>query len=280
MPYKDPEKIKEYQKNYREKNKEKRAEAQRKYYLNNINKFAESRLIYYTNNRGKILDNCKRYYNLKKDSFKEKRKLYAKEYYEKNKLKLSDYAKKYYLLNKKKVDERNKKYRAKILAIYRNLKSKLECKVCGEKHIYCLEFHHKDRALKKDTVSRLLNNGSIEAVINEMKKCDVLCSNCHRKIHHKDRIEKLLHYNGKLSIRKKRALWFVGLKSKFKCKICNEKDVACLDFHHKTKDKVKDVSILVSEAASEQRILTEIEKCEAICSNCHRKIHNTSELLG
>lgn len=60
-----------------------------------------------------------------------------------------------------------------------------------------------------------------------------------------------------------------------KCARCPENHIACLDFHHKD-PSTKDFKI--AEAAtkrySKTKILREIEKCEILCANCHRKEHN------
>lgn len=54
------------------------------------------------------------------------------------------------------------------------------------------------------------------------------------------------------------------------CSRCDEKDIACLDFHH-VGGKDKQVSGLVN--CSEHRLRAEIEKCIVLCANCHRKVH-------
>lgn len=67
--------------------------------------------------------------------------------------------------------------------------------------------------------------------------------------------------------------WFKNYKRKLKCKECGEGHPACLDFHHK-QDKDVGVTELVSRYnTSKDRILEEIEKCEVLCANCHRKRH-------
>ncbi len=43
-----------------------------------------------------------------------------------------------------------------------------------------------------------------------------------------------------------------------------------MDFDHVTGEKYKDVSAMVSNLNSKQKVLDEIAKCELICSNCHR----------
>lgn len=55
------------------------------------------------------------------------------------------------------------------------------------------------------------------------------------------------------------------------CKYCSEKTACCLDFHH-LRDKISTVSLLKSFGAT-NKMWSEIEKCDVVCSNCHRKIH-------
>lgn len=66
--------------------------------------------------------------------------------------------------------------------------------------------------------------------------------------------------------------WWKEYKKQFKCLRCGESHPACIDFHHFSDDKDNCVSVLVS-MANKDRLLKEIEKCEPLCSNCHRKIH-------
>lgn len=69
--------------------------------------------------------------------------------------------------------------------------------------------------------------------------------------------------------------WFAELKSSFKCEKCSFSHPAALDFHHKEGrgTKKSDVSDLANYGASKETILAEIEKCEVLCSNCHRILH-------
>ena len=66
-----------------------------------------------------------------------------------------------------------------------------------------------------------------------------------------------------------------NIKGDTHCIKCNEKDPICLDFHHKEpkRSRKRAISIMVSNACSQKKLLTEIEKCVIICSNCHRKLH-------
>lgn len=65
------------------------------------------------------------------------------------------------------------------------LKSNLKCAKCGQSRGYVLDFHHLDPNEKEDTIARLTSNtSSIENVYDEIKKCIVLCANCHRQFHY------------------------------------------------------------------------------------------------
>jgi hypothetical protein len=59
------------------------------------------------------------------------------------------------------------------------------CIICGyNKNMSALEFHHRDPNGKDGGLdSRLLANRSIEYIIKEVEKCDLLCANCHRETH-------------------------------------------------------------------------------------------------
>jgi hypothetical protein len=53
---------------------------------------------------------------------------------------------------------------------------------CGESNPACLTFHHRDSMQKELDVGSLVKMG-LQAVIREIKKCEVVCLNCHAKIH-------------------------------------------------------------------------------------------------
>lgn len=67
---------------------------------------------------------------------------------------------------------------------------------------------------------------------------------------------------------------FRELKATLKCSRCPEDHPATLDFHHRD-PAAKEV--LISQAISKgwawEKILAEIDKCEVLCANCHRKEH-------
>lgn len=62
------------------------------------------------------------------------------------------------------------------------LKVSRGCLVCGERHPSCLAFHHRDPEGKEARVSKMY--GASKARLQaEIEKCDVVCLNCHNKMH-------------------------------------------------------------------------------------------------
>ena len=56
------------------------------------------------------------------------------------------------------------------------------CRFCNyNKSIRALHFHHIDPALKEFAISQRIR--SWDAVVEELKKCVLVCSNCHAEIH-------------------------------------------------------------------------------------------------
>ena len=108
----------------------------------------------------------KEYYEKNKKQIIEKQKIYNKEH----SIEYKQYIGKYHRINKEYV---------------LNYKLTHPCTICGESDPICLDFHHTGDD-KKNTVSNLIYKGNLESLISEIQKCDVLCANCHRKIHRKE----------------------------------------------------------------------------------------------
>jgi len=57
------------------------------------------------------------------------------------------------------------------------------CIRCGYSKFYgALEFHHRDKASKLFSISRRRGYSLSGEVLEELDKCDLLCSNCHREV--------------------------------------------------------------------------------------------------
>ena len=82
------------------------------------------------------------------------------------------------------VRERTQTEYDKKIEWYNNYKATCSCAKCGETKPYMLDFHHKDRDLKKDVVFNLIRNGYVlETIKEEIDKCIPLCANHHREFH-------------------------------------------------------------------------------------------------
>lgn len=70
---------------------------------------------------------------------------------------------------------------------------------------------------------------------------------------------------------KVRALLFEFLSTKA-CTDCGEKDPIVLEFDHReSKEKFKMIAKMLSGHYSWQSVLSEINKCDIRCANCHRR---------
>lgn len=70
-----------------------------------------------------------------------------------------------------------------------NYKLSKGCKECGyNESPYALEFHHRDRKYKSKNVSNFRKSSwtQLDNIVKEVKKCDILCSNCHKILTQKE----------------------------------------------------------------------------------------------
>jgi hypothetical protein len=179
----------------------------------------------------------------------------------------------HYLANKEEYIQRNIKARIAAKEYVYNIKKTKRCELCGENRIECLDFHHND--IKVESVCILQHSGcSIVTIDAEIKKCTVLCANCHIKFHYDLQTQDKIRKNLRPSRAKKRQ-WLIDYKKTKTCSHCHEDDYRCLSFHHFDSNKEDIVSNMVSRGNSLQKILEEINKCMVLCANCHRIVHKT-----
>ena len=75
---------------------------------------------------------------------------------------------------------RQRKFKAKCVE-YKGGK----CEICGyNKCQSALEFHHRDPNEKEFQLSKAKSWSFEERVTKELDKCQLLCSNCHKELHH------------------------------------------------------------------------------------------------
>jgi hypothetical protein len=108
------------------------------------------------------------------DKSKEREKAYHYAYVERNRDRIREMSSKRYLIART-----NRKQR-----IVDCLGGK--CEICGyQKCLASLEFHHKDPKTKEFCISEAFRRGMYDedVIIEEARKCLLLCSNCHKELH-------------------------------------------------------------------------------------------------
>jgi hypothetical protein len=93
-------------------------------------------------------------------------------------------------------NERRRKIRKRALSYYqylneyvKRLKRFGKCSKCEDCRWYVLDFHHLKS--KKYDIPKISRNGSMRLLKEEIRKCVLLCANCHRELHYKERVSRL-----------------------------------------------------------------------------------------
>lgn len=86
----------------------------------------------------------------------------------------------YYQKNKEKCRKLHRDYRHKIANMINEAKN-TPCADCDVLYPpYVMDFDHKDPLEKSFNISRATRTHSIPKLLEEIAKCEVVCSNCHR----------------------------------------------------------------------------------------------------
>lgn len=140
-----------------------------------------------------------------------------------------------------------------------------KCENCQETSIFVLEFHHIDPSSKIDWLIGYDCRWS--KLESEVKKCRLLCRNCHRQIH---------AFGTERNLKAKTKL--LQVKGVIGCEKCGySKSITVLDFHHRNesdkKFQVNSCDIRRPHIHWED-ILAEIDKTDVLCCNCHTLVHS------
>ena len=103
------------------------------------------------------------------------------------KAKFKEYSAAHYKRNTEEIKATNKEKRSSLKKEWKAYKATLCCIKCGFNHTAALDFHHVDPSNKTGSVNKLITDGRYKAAMEEVKKCVVLCANCHRIHHHDER---------------------------------------------------------------------------------------------
>lgn len=80
---------------------------------------------------------------------------------------------------KKYQKEYQQQYRDRGRNIIDQIKQEQNCFCCEESYPRCLDFHHLEK--KEFNIGQCGLGKGIIRLIKEIEKCEILCSNCHRK---------------------------------------------------------------------------------------------------
>ena len=144
-----------------------------------------------------------------------------------------------------------------------------KCEKCGNKNIFHLSFHHEYPEEKENNI-RYLTRGSWEKLVVELKKCILLCRNCHQEEHNFENN----YVKGEM----------LKLSKSKGCSACGYigKNLSSLSFHHIDKKLKKfQLSKAVNYKSKKEikflkpiaDVKNEIKKCKLLCFNCHSIEH-------
>lgn len=82
---------------------------------------------------------------------------------------------------KEKPERRSPGDKKKVQEMLAKIKEKSGCSDCGQKYpSYILDFDHV-YGKKVANIGQMLNYFSVEDILKEVAKCEIVCSNCHRE---------------------------------------------------------------------------------------------------
>jgi len=145
-----------------------------------------------------------------------------------------------------------------------------KCEKCGDTNMLHFVFHHIKPNDKDHQLCDIWQN-RWSKIEKELKKCSLLCENCHKELHHKkELIDNRFRYSKTLLVEYKGN----------RCEKCGyDKCIDSLVFHHKDEnDKEYAIGDIKLRITTLEKLTTdlkcELDKCELICANCHREEHS------
>lgn len=88
---------------------------------------------------------------------------------------------------KEKLNKNLRNYREKMVRLVQTYKVFKGCFLCGESHYASLDIHHINPVTKKFTFGNNCKKYQLMTMFKELLKCVIICSNCHRKLHAKNK---------------------------------------------------------------------------------------------
>jgi len=143
-----------------------------------------------------------------------------------------------------------------------------KCIKCGNENIFHLCFHHKNN--DKDFKINNIKNKRWSIIKEEIKKCELLCNNCHQELH-------FSQTDGDVGFRKTKQI-YLDYKGQ-KCENCEyNKNPSSLSFHHRNPEqklfRISKYPYRINNINDlNEYIIEELDKCDILCMNCHVEKH-------
>ncbi len=121
--------------------------------------------------------------------------------------------------------------------------------------------------------------------MDEIKKCELRCCNCHKKVT-RNRTQKKDRYSRSRNAVSQRAKQIVlrarlnAYMSDKQCVDCGESDQRVLENDHVRGAKSLAISTMISQCKPWERVEAELMKCEVRCGNCHMRVSRLRSKLG
>jgi len=122
-----------------------------------------------------------------------------------------------------------------------------------------------------------MRGGRWSLLQEEIKKCALLCANCHKLFHNSSQPKD----HGRMLLKQK----LLEYKGVFACQKCGHSDSrnVTLGFHHRIAvDKRGEINEITwagrnRHAELDEFVKNELDKCDVLCRNCHLKLHRNVE---
>jgi len=153
------------------------------------------------------------------------------------------------------------------------LKSNTPCTDCKEIYDpWCMDFDHiASLGEKVSGVSRMvLENRSKDSILEEIKKCELVCLLCHNR-RTNNRLNDTLGSTRKYGLHEQRNIDVINKFKNNQCSICSKQyetfNMQC--DHINPSEKLFDISALKSRKL--ETLELELAKCQVLCALCHRQ---------
>jgi hypothetical protein len=156
------------------------------------------------------------------------------------------------------------------------------CADCGLADPTVLEFDHVRE--KRLEISNMIRRGAKPSALDdEIAKCEIVCSNCHRRRTALRAGWRRLDLGESRPFRshaqERNVLHCYCVLLASGCVDCGSTDLCALDFDHQI-DKRMSVTRLAHREVGLAMLTREIDKCEVRCANCHRRRTAAARISG